>query len=311
MTAGSMSAERPGYAVLLAAYGSPRTLDEVEPYLREVRGGRQSPAEAVEDLRRRYRAIGGRSPLLERTTAQAAALALKLGNPAVYVGMRHWHPYIRDVLGAIRAQGHDRVVVLPLAPHYSRMSIGAYQQAVEAARDGLEIAMVREWFDEPGFLDAVANRVVLGLRSFGEGAHDRVSLVFTAHSLPARILADGDPYPEQLKASVTGVLERVGGPDARFAFQSAGRTAEPWLGPEVRDVVRELARGGSREVLVCPIGFVSDHLEVLYDIDIELREEARREGIRVERTDSLNDDDQLISALAAVASKAARDAGWA
>lgn len=306
-----MSAESPGYAVLLAAYGSPRTLDEVEPYLRDVRGGRQSSAEAVEDLRRRYRAIGGRSPLLERTTAQATALARKLGMPAVYVGMRHWHPYIRDVLGEIRAQGHDRVVVLPLAPHFSRLSIGAYQQAVEAARDGLQVAMVGHWFDEPGFLDAVASRVALGLRSFGDGADARVSLVFTAHSLPARILADGDPYPDQLKASVAGVLERVGVAAARFAFQSAGRTAEPWLGPEVGEVVRELARDGSREVLVCPIGFVSDHLEVLYDIDIELREAARREGIRLERTASLNDDDQFISALAAVASNAARQEGWA
>jgi len=306
-----MSADRPGYAVLLVAYGSPQTLDEVEPYLRDIRGGRQSSAEAVEDLRRRYLAIGGRSPLLERTAAQAAALARKLDNPAIFVGMRHWRPYIRDVLGVIRAQGHDKVVVLPLAPHYSRLSIGAYQQAVEAARNGLQIAMVTQWFDEPAFLDAVASRVALGLRSFGDGARGRVSLVFTAHSLPTRILADGDPYPDQLKASVAGVLERVGVAAAKFAFQSAGRTPEAWLGPEVGTVVSQLAQEGSREVLVCPIGFVSDHLEVLYDIDIELREVARREGTRVERTASLNDDDQFISALAAVASNAARQAGWA
>ena len=278
--------------------------------MREVRGGRPSSSEAVEDLRRRYQAIGGRSPLLERTTAQAAALARALGNPSVYVGMRHWHPYIAAAMRGIREHGHDRVVVVPLAPHFSRLSIGAYEQAVEAARDGLQVAMVRQWFDEPRFLDAVARRVADGLNSLADESNESAALLFTAHSLPARILADGDPYPDQLHASVAGVLARIGIGSARVAFQSAGRTPEPWLGPDARDVVRELANSGSRRILVCPIGFVSDHLEVLYDIDIELREEARRQGVRLERTASLNDDATFVSALAAVVRTAAQTAGW-
>jgi protoporphyrin/coproporphyrin ferrochelatase len=310
--AGFMSAEA-SFATLLVAYGSPRSLDEVEPYLLDVRGGRATPPEVVEELRQRYAAIGGCSPLLERTEAQAAALSAVLGAAPVYVGMRHWHPYIADVMGRIRADGHRRVVALALAPHFSRLSIGAYERKIAEARNGAELAMVRQWYDHPGFLDAVAARVGEALARFPAPRRDQVALLFTAHSLPQRILDEGDPYPDQLQASVRGVLDRLGPATTRFAFQSAGRTAEPWLGPTPEEVLAELAGEGVREVLVCPIGFVSDHLEVLYDVDVELQAAARELGLRLERTESQNDHPRFIAALADLVRSAAplRVRAWA
>lgn len=309
-----MSADSPlRYAVLLVAYGAPQTLDEVAPYLQDVRGGRPTPPAVVEEVRRRYTRIGGRSPLLDRTREQAAGLQGFLGNGTpVYVGMRHWHPYIRDVLAAIGEDGFKRVVAIPLAPHYSRMSIGAYERALEEGRGPLEIAMVREWYDHPRFLDAVAERVCAALDRFDPSIRSEVELLFTAHSLPQRILAEGDPYSVQLEASVAGVLTRLGRRDrGRFAFQSAGRTPEPWLGPDATVVLEELAGLGERQVVLCPIGFTSDHLEVLYDVDVEYQELAGRLGIRLERTESLNASPLLIEALADLVRATAGGRGWA
>jgi ferrochelatase len=267
----------------------------------------------VEEVRSRYTRIGGRSPLLDRTREQAAALQGFLGNgTTVYAGMRHWHPYIRDVLAAIGADGFQRVVAIPLAPHYSRMSIGAYQRALEEGRGRLEVAMVREWYDHPGFLDAVTERVRAALDRLDPSIRGEVPLLFTAHSLPQRILAEGDPYSAQLEASVAGVLTRLGRRDGyRFAFQSAGRTPEPWLGPDAAIVLEELAGLGERQVVLCPIGFTSDHLEVLYDVDVEYQELARRLGIRLERTESLNASPLLIGALADLVRATAKSRGWA
>lgn len=309
MATGSWSANGGPDAVLLVAYGSPNALDEVEPYLNDVRG-RPTPPEIVEELRRRYAAIGGRSPLLPCTEAQGRALHYALGGIPVYVGMRHWHPYIADAMDRIREDGHHRVVALALAPHFSRMSIGAYERKIEAARGALQVALVREWFDHPGFLAAVAARVDEALARFKPEPREDVALVFTAHSLPRRILNEGDPYPAQLRASMEGVLARLGLGTARLAFQSAGRTAEPWLGPDAREVLADLARTGTRSVLLCPIGFVSDHLEVLYDVDVELAGQARALGMRLERTRSLNDDPVFVAALADLTRSAARTAGW-
>ena len=301
-----------GYAVLLVAYGGPRSLDEVEPYLNDVRGGRPTDPEVVEELRERYAAIGGSSPLLDRTRAQARALATALGNDIpVYVGMRHWHPYIADVLGQIRAAGHQRVVAIAMAPHFSRMSIGAYQHAIDVAQDGICVNLVRQWHDHPGFLDAVAARVREALDRFPEAERGSVALIFTAHSLPRRILAEGDPYPDQLQASVDGVLRRIGRSEAIVAFQSAGQTAEPWLGPDAGAVLRDLAARGTRNVLLCPIGFVSDHLEVLYDVDIELQALAAELHLTLRRTESLNDSPPFITALSRLAQETAGAAGWA
>lgn len=298
--------------MLLVAYGGPRSLDEVEPYLNDVRGGRPTDPEVVEELRERYAAIGGSSPLLDRTRAQARALATALGNDIpVYVGMRHWHPYIADVLGQIRAAGHQRVVAIAMAPHFSRMSIGAYQHAIDVAQDGICVNLVRQWHDHPGFLDAVAARVREALDRFPEAERGSVALIFTAHSLPRRILAEGDPYPDQLQASVDGVLRLIGRSEAIVAFQSAGRTAEPWLGPDAGEVLRDLAARGTRNALLCPIGFVSDHLEVLYDVDIELQALAAELHLTLRRTESLNDSPQFITALSRLAQETAGAAGWA
>lgn len=299
------------YAVLLLAYGAPRSLDEVEPYLLDVRGGRPTPPEAVKDLKARYTAIGGTSPLLQRTREQAQALARALGGTTpVYVGMRHWHPFIKDVLAGAAAQGVRRVVAIAMAPHFSRMSIGAYQKKVEEARGAIDVTLVREWHDHPRFLDAVAERVREGLARFPAEAQPVVPIVFTAHSLPERVLADGDPYALQLRASVAGVMTRVGERDNFFAFQSAGLTGERWLGPDAGAVIDNLADRGVTRALVCPIGFVADHLEVLYDIDIELTNRAKRVGVRLERAPSLNASPLLIEALADLVRSATRARGW-
>ncbi len=307
-----MSVHEAPFGVLLVAYGAPSTVDDVEPYLLDVRGGRPTSPEMVAAFQQRYQAIGGGSPLLERTNEQAAALAKAMGsNVPVYLGMRHWHPYIRDVFQQIRADSITRIVALALAPHFSTMSIGAYAQRIEEGRGDIATTMVRQWFDHPGFLDAVAERVREGLHRFPAGVRDDVPILFTAHSLPERILADGDPYEAQLRASVDGVLARIGPRPHRFAYQSAGQAGGPWLGPDAADVIESLAQADSRHVLVCPIGFVSDHLEVLYDVDIEYQQLAAASGIQLERTASLNASPLLIEALVALVEEAARTEGWA
>ncbi|MEE8267609.1 MAG: ferrochelatase [Gemmatimonadales bacterium] len=307
-----MSVNEAQFGVLLVAYGAPSTVDDVEPYLLDVRGGRPTSPEMVAAFQQRYQAIGGGSPLLERTNEQAAALARAMGgNVPVYLGMRHWHPYIRDVFQQIRADRITRIVALALAPHFSTMSIGAYAQRIEEGRGDIATTMVRQWFDHPGFLDAVAERVREGLHRFPAGVRDDVPILFTAHSLPERILADGDPYEAQLQASVAGVLARIGPRPHRFAYQSAGQAGGPWLGPDAADVIASLAQADSRHVLVCPIGFVSDHLEVLYDVDIEYQQLAAASGIQLERTASLNASPLLIKALAALVEEAASTEGWA
>lgn len=299
------------YAVLLVAYGAPGSLDDVEPYLHDVRGGRPTPPELVEELKARYAAIGGTSPLLERTCEQATALrsALRDAIP-VYVAMRHWHPFIRDVLARAAGEGVRRMVAIAMAPHFSRMSIGAYQARIEQARGPIDVALVPEWHLHPRFLDAVAERVRDGLARFPAVLRDRVPLVFTAHSLPARILDDGDPYPEQLRASVAGVMARLGEREHHLAYQSAGRTGDTWLGPDAAAVIEQLARRGVGAVLVCPIGFVADHLEVLYDVDHDLSARAWGCGIRLERTASLNASPPLIEALADLTRSTACRRGW-
>ncbi len=299
------------FAVLVVAYGAPLSLEEVEPYLLDVRGGRPTPRHVVEELRARYAAIGGRSPLLDRTREQAEALCRHLGGGTqVFVGMRHWRPFIRDVLADAANQGVRRLVALAMAPHFSRLSIGAYRKKIDEARGTMDVAFVSQWYDHPKFLDAVARRVRAALQRFPAGRRDQVTVVFTAHSLPERILAEGDPYPAQLAASVAGVLTRLPAQPHEFAFQSAGQSPEPWLGPDAGQMLERLAGEGRRDVLICPIGFVADHLEVLYDVDHELRRRAAELGIRLERTDSLNADPMLIEALADLIQHAARESGW-
>jgi ferrochelatase len=283
-------------AIVLMAYGSPGRIEDIRPYLEDIREGRPVSDEAVEELTGRYRRIGGRSPLDEITERQRAALERELEMP-VYVGMKHWRPRIAEAVEAALAGGAERVVGLVLAPHYSALSIAGYRERLEAALDGrAELRFVESWHDHEAFLAVLADRVR------GSDAH----VVFTAHSLPERILAMGDPYRDQLLETSRLVAERAGIERWSFAFQSASETGEPWLGPDILEELDALHTQGVREVLVCPVGFVSDHLEILWDLDVAARERAAELGLRLDRIESLNDDPAFIRALAEVVRQALR-----
>jgi ferrochelatase len=302
--------------VLVMAYGGPGSLDEVEPYLRDVRGYRETPAHVVAEVRARYEKIGGRSPILERTTAQAEALTGALRNGkrdafAPIVGMRHWHPYISDALARLSERGITRAVGLVMAPHYSHLSIGAYYREIDDARSGVEVKAIEHWHLLPGYLDALADRVHQALTRLPEADRERVHLLFTAHSLPRRILDWNDPYPRHLEETVGAVLARLGQRPHGFAYQSAGMSGEPWLGPDAEAAVDQLAGAGVRDVLVVPIGFVCEHVEVLYDVDVELTAHAATLGVRLERIEMLNTHPAMIAGLADLVRGAARAAGWA
>jgi ferrochelatase len=266
----------------------------VRPYLEDVRGGRPVSDQAVEELAERYRRIGGRSPLDDVTEAQRAALQRELGAP-VFVGMKHWRPRIAEAVEAALAAGATRIVGLVLAPHYSRLSIGGYRERLEKAlADRAGLVLVESWHDEPSFIDALAERV--------RGTDAWV--VFTAHSLPERILDEGDPYRDQLLETARLVAERAGVERWSFAFQSASPTGEPWLGPDVLEELERLRAEGVSKVLGAPVGFVSDHLEILWDLDVEARERAAELGLEWARTESLNDEPAFVHALAELVRKA-------
>jgi protoporphyrin/coproporphyrin ferrochelatase len=280
-------------AVVLMAYGSPSSEEDVRPFLEDVRGRRPVSDEAVAELAERYRRIGGRSPLGDVTEAQRAALERELGLP-VFVGMKHWRPRIAEAVDAALACGATRVVGLVLAPHYSRMSVGEYRERLETAVAGrADLVLIESWHADRDFVDVLADRV----------RRTDAWVVFTAHSLPERTLAGGDPYRQQLLETSRLVAERAGLERWSFAFQSASPTGEPWLGPDVLDELERLSNEGVRNVLLAPIGFVSDHLEILWDLDVEAREKAQELGLEVSRTESLNDDRAFIRALAGLVEK--------
>ncbi len=275
-------------AVVLMAYGSPPTIEDVPAYLTDIRDGRPVSQQAVQDLVERYRRIGGRSPLDEITEAQRAALERELGVP-VYTGMKHWRPRIAEAVEAALAEGAERILGLVLAPHYSRLSIGGYRERLERALGGrAEVVFVESWHDHGPFVDLLAERV----------RETDAHVVFTAHSLPARILGEGDPYRDQLLETSRLVAERAGLAAWSFAFQSATSTGEPWLGPDLLEELDALAARGAGKVLVAPVGFVSDHLEILWDIDVEGRERAAELGLELARIESPNDDPLFIRGLA-------------
>jgi ferrochelatase len=275
-------------AIILMAYGSPERIEDIRAYLEDIREGRAVSDEAVAELTERYRRIGGRSPLDEITERQRAALERELGMP-VHVGMKHWRPRIAEAVEAALAGGAGDIVGLVLAPHYSRLSIAGYRERLEEALAGrAELRFVESWHDHAPFLAVLADRVR------GTDAH----VVFTAHSLPEQILGTGDPYKDQLLETSRLVAERAGAERWSFAFQSASSTGEPWLGPDILDELDGLHARGVRKVLVCPVGFVSDHLEILWDLDVEARERAAELGLELDRIESLNDDPAFIRALA-------------
>src|ERR671925_2045077 len=278
-------------AVVLMAYGSPSSADDIRPYLEDIREGRPVSDAAVDELTERYRRIGGRSPLDEITERQRAALEARLGIP-VFVGMKHWRPRIAEAAAQAVAGRATRVLGLVLAPHFSELSIAGYRERLVAGLAGrAELRFVESWHDHEPYLDVLADRVR------GTDAH----VVFTAHSLPERVLATGDPYREQLLETSRLVAERAGLDQWSFAFQSASPTGEPWLGPDILEELERLHAEGVRKVLVAPIGFVADHLEILWDIDVEAREKAAALGLELDRTRSLNDDPAFIRVLASLA----------
>jgi len=298
--------------VLVMAYGGPDNLEQVEPYLLDVRGGRPTSLQIVHEIRERYRQIGGRSPILERTQAQAAALQAALNDARfrVLAGMRHWHPYIKEVLMQMAGDGITRAVGLAMAPHYSRMSIGAYYNKVEEAGVPIEIARIERWHLLPGYLDALAGQVREALEKFPADVRADVPIVFTAHSLPKRILEWNDPYPDELQATVAGLMERLGPHPYEFAFQSAAMSAEPWLGPDAGEIIKRLADQGRRHILIAPVGFVAEHVEILYDIDIVYKQQADQLGVRLERIELLNTAPAMIAGLADLVRSTAKEKGW-
>jgi ferrochelatase len=279
------------------AYGSPDRLEDVPAYYADIRGGRPIAPERLEELVERYRSLGieTSNPLNEITEATRARLEGVLVVP-VYTGMRHWTPRIADAAERALATGAGLVVGLVLAPHFSNMSIGAYRRLLEEGLAGrAELAFVERWGAEPGFVELLADR----LR--GTEAH----VVFTAHSLPERIVAEGDPYRDELLETSRLVAEAAGVDDWSFSFQSASPTGEPWLGPDILDHIEELAGRGVDQVLVCPVGFVSDHLEIRWDIDTAAQERARELGLQLARIELPNADPAFVEVLAGLVRRAA------
>jgi len=273
------------------AYGSPERLADVPAYYSDIRGARLIRPELLDDLVERYRRLGidEGSPLNAITEETRAALEAELGDVPVFTGMKHWTPRIADAADAAVSAGADTVVGLVLAPHYSAMSIAGYRTQLDQALDGrAELAFIDSWHDEPGFIGLLADRVR------GTGAH----VVFTAHSLPARILEAGDPYRDQLLETSRLIAERAGLDDWTFSFQSESQTGEPWLGPDILDHLEELHERGITEVLVCPVGFVADHLEIRWDLDHEAAEKGRELGLNFRRIEMPNADPAFIDVLA-------------
>jgi ferrochelatase len=281
-------------AVLLLAHGTPESLDQMPEYLTRVRGGRSPSPELIAEMTGNYAAIGGRSPLTDLTRAQAAALQAELGDGTpVLVGMRNWHPFIADAVAAAVAAGARELIAIPLAPQFSSVSVAKYRDAVtQAAPAGVAVRCVESWHDHPGLIAAFAEKLRAAAPRPGE------VVLFTAHSLPVRLIESGDPYAGEVERTAAAVARAAGVAAYERAYQSAGRTPEPWLGPSVEEALGALHARGTRAVLAVPIGFLSDHTEILYDIDVQAAREARKLGLALRRTESLDTSPTLIRALA-------------
>ena len=288
--------------VIILAYGTPSSLDKVEEYYTNIRGGRRPADVEVTDLVRRYKAIGGTSPLIRITESLGDKLQKRLesegSDTRVYSAMKHSPPFIADVVSKAASDGIDELLSIALAPHYSRMSTGTYMLAVELANENLpkkkmKLHSVSSWHTLPKFVDAWAANIRLAEKKLPSD----YSLVFSAHSLPKIILAQGDPYQYELIETSELIAKTLNKSGWSFAFQSASHTKEPWLGPDILDHLQALFDKGQKSFLIAPIGFVSDHLEILYDIDVECREWANQRGVELARCDSFNDSDALVDCL--------------
>jgi protoporphyrin/coproporphyrin ferrochelatase len=300
-----MGTQRPT-AILLMAMGGPDCLENVEPFLLDVRGGRPTPPELVEEIRARYRATGGKSPAVGITNDVAKQLERRLNESAagryrVYVGLRHWHPFIKETYGELLKEAPEQVIGLCMAPQQSSLSTGAYQKKVEEARASFQatcpVSYVGSWHRHPKLIAAIVENIRQGLLKFPAEVRATVPVLFTAHSLPERIVAMKDPYPAEVQGTVQAVTSLLGNQPTRFAYQSQGRSSEPWLGPTVESALEDLQREGHRHVLVAPIGFICDHVETLFDIDIELKQLATSKGMQLERMAMLNDSPALVETL--------------
>jgi ferrochelatase len=292
--------------ILVMAYGTPKNLDDVEPYYTHIRRGSPPPPELLDELKGRYEAIGGHSPLLEITEQQRLGLEERLGHKT-YLGQKHASPFIEDAVEAMAGDGVERAVGIVLAPHYSSGSIGQYRNKAEAAAQKLgwtgTLDVVESWATEPGYVSWLAEKVTEQIDSLPEELRAEAIVVFSAHSLPLRVVEGGDPYPDELRATAEAVAKAASLEHWMIGWQSAGRTADPWLGPDILDVMRSLHQDGVGAVVISPCGFVSDHLEVLYDIDIEAQGLARDLGMELRRTPSPNADPEFLDAVASAVRK--------
>jgi protoporphyrin/coproporphyrin ferrochelatase len=302
-------------AVLLMAYGGPDSLDDIEPYLLDIRGGRPTSPELIAEIRERYARIGGRSPLLEITNAQAVELERCLNELSqkneyrVYVGMRHWKPYIRDVVAQIAADGRQigsfqHGIALCMAPHASKMSTGAYLARLKEAQAALSAPLafdfIESWYDQPFLIQSLASKVRAAAGQFPPDARPQIHYLFTAHSLPATLIEQGDPYADQLQQTARLLAQELGLSAGQwsFGYQSAGAAGGRWLGPSIEDILPEYAKAGKHNILVTPVGFMADHVEILFDLDIEAQEIAKENGVRLVRSESLNATPSFIQGLA-------------
>lgn len=304
--------------VLIMAYGGPNSLDEIAGYLADIRSGRPTTPAVLDEITNNYRLIGGKSPLLEFTEQQAAAIEAALDNPRFkfYLGMRHWAPWVEEVVGQMIEDGITRAISIVLAPHYSKLSVAKYQKKIQTGlemyRGQIEFTNIDSYHDVPGLINPLADRVQEGLSRWPESERDDVHVVFSAHSLPVRIIKMGDPYDSQLRETAALVAEKAGLAKDQWSwsYQSAGRSPEPWLGPQLEEYVPELAQQGIKNIVSIPVGFVCDHVEILFDIDIEAQAAAEENGVRLERPPALNDDPVFMQQLADLIKQRADAQGW-
>ncbi|MBS0183920.1 MAG: ferrochelatase [Nitrospira sp.] len=300
------ASQRRHTAVMLMAMGGPDCLENVEPFLHDVRGGRPTSPALVEEIRERYRVTGGKSPAVSITQEVAKKLERRLNAEdnsryKVYVGLRHWHPFIKETYADLLKESPEQIIGVCMAPQQSSLSTGAYRRKVEEARaefaDRTDVTYVGSWNRHPWLIAAIVDNIRKGLFAFPVDVRASVPVLFTAHSLPDRIVTMKDPYPDEVKGTVEAVTQFLGNQPTYFAYQSQGRSSEPWLGPTVESMLETIRMAGHRYVLVAPIGFICDHVETLFDIDIELKQSATDKGLHLERIAMLNDSPALIETL--------------